>query len=351
LCFLGSDTYTQVLSRKTDDRLPHGIARRNIGALQACGRLSMRYSANLRALLFGALAGLGLSLSAAHADPVQYRYATADGIRIFYREAGNPQSPTILLLHGFPSSSFMFRDLIPLLAGQFHLVAPDYPGMGYSDAPPATQFTPTFDSLANVMEDFAAQLHLSRFILYMQDFGGPVGMRIALKYPDRIEGLIIQNSPVSLDGWNPARLKAVQDNAGPNTPAKRAAAEARVVEATAIQLHQAGAAHPDQLNPDSWADDAFALSDPEKKRIMTDLQLDIPANLAAYPAWQDYIRSRKPRTLVVWGQNDPIFAAAGAETVKTLNPAAEVHLYNTGHFALNENSADIAAAIRQFFSQ
>jgi pimeloyl-ACP methyl ester carboxylesterase len=307
----------------------------------------MRYPANF----LGALAGVGLSLGTARADAVQYHYATVDGIRIFYREAGDPRTPTILLLHGFPSSSFMFRDLIPLLAGQFHLIAPDYPGMGYSDAPPATQFTPSFDNLAVVIGDFTTQLHLTHAILYMQDFGGPVGMRIALKYPERVAGLIIQNTPVSLDGWDPARLKAVQDNAGPVTPEKRAAAEARVVEATAIQLHRAGAAHPDELNPDSWADDAFALSDPEKKRIMTDLQLDIPTNLANYPAWQDFIRSRTPRTLVVWGRNDPIFAAAGAETVKTLNPAAEVHLYNTGHFALNENSADIADAIRRFFPQ
>jgi pimeloyl-ACP methyl ester carboxylesterase len=310
----------------------------------------MRCGSIRRNVFVGAVAGIGLSLSTAHADPVQYRYATVDGIRIFYREAGSPSAPTILLLHGFPSSSFMFRDLIPLLSGQFHLVAPDYPGMGYSEAPPAAQFTPTFDNLAAVIDDFAVQLRLSRAILYMQDFGGPVGMRLALKHPDRVAGLIIQNTPVSLDGWNPVRLKAVQALAGPVTDEKRAAVAARVVEATAIQLHQAGAAHPERLDPDSWADDAFALSDPEKRRIMTDLQLDILSNLSAYSGWQDYIRTRKPRTLVVWGQNDPIFAAAGAETVKTLNPAAEVHLYNTGHFALNEESVDIATRIRRFFA-
>jgi pimeloyl-ACP methyl ester carboxylesterase len=310
----------------------------------------MRCSMIWRNGVLGALAGLGLLLSAARADTVRYRYATVDGIRIFYREAGSSSAPTILLLHGFPSSSFMFRDLIPLLSGQFHLVAPDYPGMGYSEAPPAAQFTPTFDNVAAVIDDFTVQLHLSRSILYMQDFGGPVGMRLALKHPDRIAGLIIQNSPVSLDGWNPDRLKAVQALAGSITDEKRATVAGRVVEATAIQLHQAGAAHPERLDPDSWADDAFALSDPDKRRIMTDLQLDIPSNLSAYPAWQDYIRTRKPKTLVVWGQNDPIFAAAGAEAVKTLNPAAEIHLYNTGHFALNEESADIATRIRRLFA-
>jgi pimeloyl-ACP methyl ester carboxylesterase len=310
----------------------------------------MRCGSIWRNVVLSAVTGLGLSLAAAHADTIRYRYATVDGIRIFYREAGDPSAPTILLLHGFPSSSFMFRDLIPLLSGQFHLVAPDYPGMGYSEAPPAAQFTPTFDNLAAVIDDFTAQLHLSRTILYMQDFGGPVGMRLALKHPDRVAGLIIQNTPVSLDGWDPARLKAVQALAGPVTDEKRAAVAARVVEATAIQLHQAGAAHPERLDPNSWADDSFALSDPEKRRIMTDLQLDIPSNLSAYPAWQAFIRTRKPKTLVVWGQNDPIFAVAGAETVKTLNPAAEIHLYDTGHFALNEESVNIAKRIRRFFA-
>jgi pimeloyl-ACP methyl ester carboxylesterase len=310
----------------------------------------MRYRSMWRNITIAALTCLSLSAGEAHADAVQYRHATVDGMSIFYREAGDPDNPTIVLLHGFPSSSFMFRDLIPLLSGQFHLVAPDYPGMGYSEAPPADKFTATFDSVADVVDNFVTQLHLTKYILYMQDFGGPVGMRIALKHPEKVTGLIIQNTPVSLDGWDPARLKAVQANAGPATPEKRAAAESRVIEATAIQLHQAGAAHPEALNPDSWADDAFALSDPEKKRIMTDLQLDIPTNVGLYPAWQDYIRANKPRTLVVWGRNDPIFAAAGAETVKKLNPSAEVHLYNTGHFALNEESADIAARIRRFFT-
>lgn len=311
----------------------------------------MRHQGLWRITILSVVMCLGLSVRHAHAaDAVQYRHAVVDGISLFYREAGDPRKPTILLLHGFPSSSFMFRDLIPLLSSQFHLVAPDYPGMGYSEAPPASKLTVTFDNVAGVVGDFVAQQHLTRYILYMQDFGGPVGMRLALKHPEQVAGLIIQNTPISLDGWVPARLKAVEANAGPTTPEKRAAAEARVVEATAIQLHQAGAAHPERLNPDSWADDAFALSDPEKRRIMTDLQLDIPTNLKLYPSWQDYIRTRKPRTLVVWGRNDPIFAAAGAETIKKLNPAAEVHLYDTGHFALNEESVDIAAQIRRFFA-
>ena len=309
----------------------------------------MRYWGFRRTVILAAIACIGLSVGQTRADAVMYRHATVDGISIFYREAGDPHRPTILLLHGFPSSSFMFRELLPLLDDRFHLVAPDYPGMGYSEAPSAAKFTATFDNVATVMDDLAGQLRLTHYILYMQDFGGPVGMRLALKHPQRVAGLIIQNTPISLDGWDPDRLEAVQALAGPVTLEKRAAVEARVTEATAVLLHQAGAAHPERLDPDSWADDAFALSDPEKKRIMTDLQLDIPTNLHLYPAWQDYIRTSRPQTLVVWGRNDPIFAVAGAEAVRKLNPAAEVYLYNTGHFALNEESADIAARIRRFF--
>ena len=243
----------------------------------------------------------------------------------------------------------MFRDLIPLLSERFHVVAPDYPGMGYSDAPAEAKLAPTFDGIADVIDGFTTELHITRYILYMQDFGGPVGMRLALRHPDRIGGLIIQNSPLSLDGWAPARLEAVRSTAGPITPEKRAAAEARVVAATSIRLHQTGAARPD-LNPDIWANDAFAISDPEKKRIMTGLILDIPTNLDRYPAWQDYLRTKKPPTLVVWGRNDPIFSSDGVETIRKLNPLSEVHLYDAGHFALDEQSDEIARRIIAFFA-
>lgn len=303
-----------------------------------------------RCIMLILLTFASLSFAVAHADTVQYRHASVDGIDLFYREAGDPQKPTLLLLHGFPSSSFMFRDLIPLLSDRFHVLAPDYPGMGYSEAPSAASFRATFDSVSAIVGDLLTQLNVTKYVVYMQDFGGPVGMRLAMKHPEQIAGLIIQNTPISLDGWDPVRLKAVQANAGPVTPERRAAAEARVVEGTSILLHKAGAAHPDKLNPDAWAADALALSDPEKKRIMTDLQLDIPGNLQLYPVWQGYIRTAKPKTLVVWGRNDPIFAAAGVDTIKQLNPSAHAYLYNTGHFALEEESADIAAHIRQTFA-
>jgi pimeloyl-ACP methyl ester carboxylesterase len=310
----------------------------------------MRINAKLAALVLVAIAAMPVAGETADAPTVHYRHAIVDNIDIFYREAGDPNAPTLLLLHGFPSSSSMFRDLIPLLSDRFHLVAPDYPGMGASEAPSAEKFKPTFDNLAAVMTDFAAKLNLSHYILYMQDFGGPVGMRMAVRNPERVSGLIVQNTPVSLDGWDAKRLAAVQANAaGPVTPEKRAAIEARVVQATSNLLHQYGAAHPEQLNPDSWAVDAYALNDPEKRRIMTDLQIDIPSSLALYPVWQDYLKARQPRTLVVWGRNDPIFSPNGGDIVKTLIPAADVRYYSTGHFALEENGADIAGEIRSHF--
>lgn len=302
--------------------------------------------------VFSVLSLMGLFTNYAQAEGVQYRYATVDGINIFYREAGDPTKPTLVLLHGFPSSSFMFRDLIPLLSEQFHILAPDYPGMGYSEAPPAASFAATFDNVANVMGDLLTQLHATKYVLYMQDFGGPVGMRLAVKHPEQVAGLIVQNTPLSLDGWTPARLQAVQASIGPVTPERRAAAESRVNQATSMLLHKSGTAHPERLNPDSWAGDAFALADPEKRRIMTDLLLDLPATLALYPAWHEYLSTVKPKTLVVWGRNDPSFVTAGADAIKRLNPEAQVFIYDdAGHFALDEESVDIAKHIQHVFAQ
>lgn len=302
-------------------------------------------------MLWSALALWACISSSAFAADVSYKFVSIDGIKIFYREAGDPQKPTILLLHGFPSSSHMFRDLIPELDDRFHVVAPDYPGMGNSEAPPAAKFTATFDSVAEVMDKFVQAIGVTNAILYMQDFGGPIGMRLAVKQPGRVRGIIIQNIPVSLDGWEPTRLKAVQDNAGPETPAKRAAAESRVVLATALFLYQHGARHPADLNPDAWTNDAFALANPESRRVMTDLQINIPSNLSLYAQWQDYLRANKPKTLVVWGDGDPIFVPRGADAYKGFVPEAEIHHYNTGHFALEEEHSDIARQIIRFFGE
>ena len=293
---------------------------------------------------------LTFSGTGAQAAEVSYNYANVDGIKIFYREAGDKSKPTLLLLHGFPSSSHEFRDLIPLLSDNFHVVAPDYPGMGYSDAPPADKFTPTFDNVTTVIENFVAGLGDPHLIVYMTDFGGPVGMRMAVHHPDWISGLIFQNAIVSEAGVDPSRRKRDEAISGEITPEKRALAESHVSLATALLLYQHGARNPAALNPDAWTNDAVALANPDSRRIMTDLQLNIPSNVASFPVWQAYLRMHQPRTLVVWGKNDPIFLPAGAEAVKQEVPDASVHYYDTGHFALEEDHVDIARQINQFFA-
>lgn len=295
------------------------------------------------------LAALWLAADAG-AQAVSYHTLQVDGSALFYREAGDPAKPTILLLHGFPSSSHMFRDLMPQLAASFHVLAPDYPGMGYSAAPPEQRGAVTFDAVAASIEHWLDQLGQRPALLYMQDFGGPVGMRLALKHPDWIAGLVFQNTPISLDGWAPARLAAVQAGALAPPPERRAAAAQRVTLATAQFLYRQGARHPEALNPDAWANDAYALNIDADRRVMIDLQVDIAANLALYPAWQAYLRDRQPRTLVAWGSGDPLFAPAGAEAVRRAVPAAEVRYYATGHFALEEDGDEIARRILAFFA-
>jgi pimeloyl-ACP methyl ester carboxylesterase len=250
-----------------------------------------------------------LACAGTQAAEVSYHYATVDGIKVFYREAGEKSKPMLLLLHGFPSSSHEFRDLIPLLSDNFHVVAPDYPGMGYSDAPPADKFTPTFDNVTAVIEKFVVGLGDPHLIVYMTDFGGPVGMRMAVHHPDWISGLIFQNAIISVAGVDPSRRKRDEAISGEITPEKRALAESHVSLATALLLYQHGARNPAALNPDAWTNDAVALANPDSRRIMTDLQLNIPSNVASFPVWQAYLRTHQPRTLVVWGKNDPIFLA------------------------------------------
>ena len=303
-----------------------------------------------RAVCAFATSVLTLACAGAQAADVSYHYVSVDGIKVFYREAGEKSKPTLLLLHGFPSSSHEFRDLIPLLSDNFHVVAPDYPGMGYSDAPPADKFTPTFDNETTVIEKFVQNFGDPHLIVYMTDFGGPVGMRMAVDHPDWISGLVFQNAIVSEEGVDPARRKRDAAISGEITPEKHALAESHVSLATALLLYQHGARNPAALNPDAWTNDAVALANPDSRRIMTDLQLNIPSNVALYPVWQAYLHTHQPRTLVVWGKNDPIFLPAGAEAVKQEVPDASVHYYDTGHFALEEDHVDIARQINQFFA-
>jgi len=280
---------------------------------------------------------------------VAYRTAKIDGLSIFYREAGRRDAPTILLLHGFPSSSHMFRDLIPELADDFHLVAPDYPGFGNSDAPSPDRFAYTFDHLADVMERFVAELGLTRYALYAQDFGGPVGFRLATRHPERVSALIIQNANAYREGLSPMAedlLRPLWEHRTPEVEAKVLALFRR--EGTIAQ-YRTGARAPEAMNPDAWNMDQALLDRPGNDRIQLELQADYVTNLARYPEWQAYFAKHQPPTLVVWGKGDPIFTVEGAKAYARHLRTVELHLLDTGHFALEEDHAAIASHVRRFF--
>lgn len=293
-----------------------------------------------------ALALIGTGINAQTPDAVQYKYANVDGSRVFYREAGDPKLQTIVLLHGFPTSSFMYRDLIPKLSQRFHVIAPDDPGMGYSDVPPS--FDRTFSNEAAWITKFLEQTGQRRFIFYLQDMGGPVGMRIATSHPDWVAGLIFQNTIISFDGWNPKFLKEFQE---PNSEEKKAAMAKILTIDTDIFFHKQGAHSPDTLSPDNWAIDAFPLSSQEKRDVALALLLDIPSNIDLYQDWQNYLKTKQPHTLVVWGDGDPLFTPQGGDAIKALVPGAEVHHYAASHFLLDEQSSDVADRIISAFAK
>jgi pimeloyl-ACP methyl ester carboxylesterase len=278
-----------------------------------------------------------------------YRTIEIDGLKIFYREAGDPNNPTLLLLHGFPASSFMFRELIDRLSDQFHLVAPDYPGFGYSDAPPRETFSYTFDHLATVIEKFTDRCSLSRYALYMQDFGGPVGFRLASRRPDKISFLIVQNANAYEEGlpdsfW--AKARALWNEPSPaNFQKIRDAAMSR----EALEWNYThGVTDVEKINPDSWLIQDALLNRPGAKEVMLDLLYDYRTNLGRYPEWHAYFREHQPPTLVVWGKNDIIFPASGAYPYQTDLKTIDFNLLETGHFALEELGDEIATHIRRF---
>jgi pimeloyl-ACP methyl ester carboxylesterase len=280
-------------------------------------------------------------------------FKTADvaGLRVFYREAGDPSKPTIVLLHGFPSSSAQFHDLIPRLADRFHVMAPDYPGMGYSEAPIPTLLQPTFDDVARVIEGFIAQFASRPLILYLHDIGGPIGMRIAMAHPERIAGLIFQNFTVAVEGWNPERLEVYKRLGGPETQEKLAETEQFATVERSMFLHKKGARQPDALNPDNWAIDAYAFSIAASRVFMSRLFMNLATNIQLYPEWTAYLKQRQPKTLIVWGRNDPLILPAAAEVVKRVVPAADLRFFDGGHFVLDEYADAIAEAIIETFSR
>jgi pimeloyl-ACP methyl ester carboxylesterase len=280
---------------------------------------------------------------------VRHRRIDIDGLRVFYREAGPADAPTLVLLHGFPSSSRQFARLIDALGTDYHLVAPDYPGFGHSDAPDADTFTYTFDALADVVEKFLIALGLDRFSLYAFDFGAPVGYRIALRHPEWIEGLVVQNGNAYLDGLSDA-ARAMTANR-PGTPGAEEAVRGILTLAATRGQYEGGTADPDLVAPDGWTADQHFLDLPGRDRIQIALALDYHSNLELYPAWQQWLRTHRPPALIVWGRNDPFFPEPGAHAYLRDLPDADVHVFDTGHFALEDTLQEIAPLIAQFLDR
>ncbi len=279
-----------------------------------------------------------------------HKTVKVDGLDIFYREAGPKDAPTILLLHGFPTSSQMFRNLIPALSDRYHLVAPDYPGFGNSAMPTVDQFDYTFDRLADVIDGFTEKLGLKRYSLYVMDYGAPVGYRLAVKHPERVQALIVQNGNAYEEGlrqfWDPFRVYWKDRTDKNAAPLKGFLALA----ATRWQWTH-GTRDAQAISPDTWIVDQYQQDRPGNKDIQLQLFYDYGSNPPLYPEWQAYFRKHQPPTLVVWGKNDQIFPAEGAHPYKRDLKTIEFHLLDTGHFALEEDGDFIAARIRAFLAK
>ena len=292
-----------------------------------------------------------IPVNAQTASPVvSYNVVKVDGLDIFYREAGNRSNPTILLLHGFPTSSHMFRNLIPRLADRYHLIAPDYPGFGHSSTPGVSEFEYSFDNLARVVEKFTEQIRISKYSLYVQDYGAPVGYRLAVKHPDRVQALIVQNGNAYDEGlgdfWIP--LKAYwKDRSEKNADRLR---KSFTLDATKWQWTH-GTRDQKNIDPNTWTLDHALLDRPGNQEIQLELFYNYGSNPPLYPQWQAYFRQYQPPTLIVWGKNDHIFPAEGAEPYKRDLKNLEFHLLNTGHFALEEDGDHIAGLIRKFLAK
>jgi pimeloyl-ACP methyl ester carboxylesterase len=303
-----------------------------------------------------ATVAIALSVPSLQAEPVPavhtaYRTTTVDGLKIFYREAGPANAPTIVLLHGFPSSSHMFRNLIPALSDRYHVIAPDYPGFGYSDAPSADQFDYTFEHLTDVVDHLLDQKGVKRYSIYIQDYGAPVGFRLATRHPERIQAIITQNGNAYKEGLSPFWGEYLM----PFWKDRNAQTEAKVAQLLSLQStkfqYTQGVRNVELVSPDTWTFDQAGLDRPGNREIQLALVYDYRKNPPLYPAWHKYLHEKQPPVLAVWGKNDPIFTPAGAEAFRQDVPKAEVHMLDTGHFALEEEGDAIAALMREFLAR
>lgn len=280
---------------------------------------------------------------------VAYKTINIDGVNMFYREAGNNNKPTILLLGGFPSSSISFRNLIEDLKNDYHLIAPDYPGFGNSEAPSTADYRYSFDNLANTIEKFIDQIGLKALNLYAFDYGGPIGFRVASKRPELIQSLIIQNANAYLEGMGEGFSAAMPFLENRNEETEKPIRFLMTLEGIKV-FYFTGAENPELINPDAFLSDLQNLSKPSLVDIHLDLLHDYSSNVAEFPNWQKYFRSHQPKTLLVWGKNDPFFPEAAANAFLADLPDAELHLYNTSHFALEEYHKEISANIISFLN-
>ncbi|MGH3170044.1 MAG: alpha/beta fold hydrolase [Trebonia sp.] len=280
---------------------------------------------------------------------VAYHTVDVDGFSVFYREAGAPDAPALVLLHGYPSASHQFRELIPLLADRFRILAPDLPGFGKSDMPSRADFTYTFEHLTDVIDGWTQALGLDRFALYVFDYGAPVGFRLATRHPERITAIITQNGNAYeeglSDGWNP-----IQAYWKDPSQSNRDAIRTMLAPETTVWQYTHGVPDASRVGPDGYGLDNYYLTRPGNDEIQLDLFLDYASNVAMYPAFHEYFRASKPRLLAVWGSNDPFFLPAGASAFKRDLPDADIRFVPTGHFALETHVTEIAAAIREFMA-
>ncbi len=334
---------------------------------------SMQETISLLLLVALGIAWADSPARAENASGIKYRTVTIEDVDIFYREAGEPSDPTILLLHGFPTSSHMFRDLIPELADEFHLVAPDYPGYGFSSMPSVDEFDYSFDNVARVMEQFVDTIGLERYSLYLMDYGAPVGFRLATNRPDRVDTLIVQNGNAYIEGidndfWAPIReywKDRAAVNKGLDNPwwinVKNAYREPEMVNEDALRFlltldatrwqYTNGVPDIETVSPDTWDHVQPLLDRDGNQAIQLQMFYSYGSNPPLYPAWQQYLRDRQPPTLIVWGEHDEIFPAAGAEPYRRDLENLEYHLLDTGHFALETHGREIADLMRDFLNR